>query len=381
MDNETDGKTRMGSFVPVAKTAFSTFEPNELPIRSIRYDDKLIRMISESSLKIGNLSEAGRRMLNPSLLIRPYLKREAVSSSRIEGTKTTLSDVFKEEAVERKRPDDDMNETLNYEKALYEGISRIDSGERISSKMLTDLHAILLSGVRGEDKDPGKFKSDINWIGASHDIMEADFIPCHPSSVRRLIDNLVWYINSCEDDTSIIRSAVSHYQFETIHPFRDGNGRIGRLLVILFLYQEKILSQPLLFISPFFEKHKEEYINRLRRVSMRGDIEAWLSFFLTAVKEQSTASLTKIQNLEDLRRKYEERLKEVSRSSVLIRLLDAIFQNPYLSTKRAVNELKIGYSTISYNIGILERTGIIREVASSPSKLYYAEEVDNILEM
>ncbi len=371
---------RAGKLKSIPNTIFHYFEPNELPFE-VKYTPEIVKLISEASLSLGNLSEAGRKLRNPHLLIMPYLKKEAVLSSKIEGTKTTLSDVFMHEAEKKKRTkDDDLQEVMNYVKAIQDGLSRINT-EKLSVQMIKDLHKILLTGVRGEDKDPGKFKTEINWIGTSYDIMEAKFIPCSPESVERLMINLIEYLNN-HNETNLIKIGISHYQFETIHPFRDGNGRLGRLLIILYLCQEKIISQPLFYISAFFVKFREDYDARLKRVSTAGDVEGWLKFFLTGVKKQADDAVLRVEQMEELREKYRQKLLDISQSTTVHHILDYLFENPFLTIPEVKERLKCHYSKAKYNVEILLSAEIISEVERQKgARLFIANEILEILEL
>ncbi len=381
MEPEEFKNERTGKLKSISGTIFHCFEPKELPF-DINYSPKLVKLISEASLSLGNLSEAGRNLPNPHLLIMPYLRKEAVLSSKIEGTKTTLSEVFIHDAEKKKgRRDDDLQEVMNYVEALQLGLEEIKK-DKISVDMVKNIHKILLKGVRGEDKDPGEFKKDLNWIGTSYDIMEAKFVPCGPESVERLMKNLVKYLNEYDKESPLLKVGISHYQFETIHPFRDGNGRLGRLLIILYLCQEQLIEQPLFYISAFFEKYRDDYDDLLKKTSTQGDLEGWLKFFLTGVKKQANDAVNRVEKMEELREKYRNILLDVSQSTTVHQILEFLFENPFITIPEIKDRLGCHYPKAKYNIEILVKAGILKEVIREKGeRLFIAEEINQILEM
>jgi Fic family protein len=369
---------RVGTLELVPNTVFHFFLPKKLPFK-IEYSAELVKLISDASLSLGNLDEAGKKLHNPHLFITPYLKKEAVLSSKIEGTKTTLSEVFEKDSINKKHVDDDLGEVLNYIEALYEGLRRIQT-EKISVSLIKDLHKILLSGVRGENKNPGRFKQDLNWIGSSYDVMEAKFVPCIPNYVEDLINNLVVYLNDDSFDAAIVKIGIAHYQFETIHPFQDGNGRMGRLLIILYLCQEKIIEQPLFYLSAFFEKYKKDYDSLLKQVSTDGDLEGWLKFFLTGVRVQAMDAVLRAEQLEVLREKYRGLLLQKTKSMTALTILEFLFENPVVTIPMLQKKLNCHYPKAQYNVEILMDAGILKTLdKTSGEKRFVAMEILGIL--
>jgi Fic family protein len=370
---------KMGRVQQATKGAFHTFEPNPLPCE-ITYDTELVKVLSNALTSVGNLSGIGYRMSNPHLLITPYLKKEAVFSSKIEGTRTTLSELFINETGEEAGEKDDVQEVINYVKALEFGLNEIKSSS-INEALIKRMHAILLTGVRGEDKDPGQYKVHQNWIGRSNDIMEADFIPASPESVPRLMKNLDIYINEYEAETSLIKSGVLHYQFETIHPFRDGNGRIGRLLITLFLCKTGLLSQPLLYLSAYLEKERDSYYDLLLDLSKNGNIESWLKFYLKGVTIQSNDALERSIKLEEYKMKCREILQEKTRSIKVLQILDHLFINPFVKIPEAAKIIGSHYPTAESNIATLVDLGILEEFGDrKKERIYQARTIREILE-
>ena len=385
MDLENfNGKT--GKLVQASKAAYSTFEPNPLPLK-IEYTEEIIKLLSEAILSLGNLSNAGRRMSNPHLLIMPYLRKEAVFSSKIEGTRTSLSEVFLHEKENKKlttSQGQDLVEVLNYIKAVQFGLKEIKENP-LSDEIIKGMHTVLMKGVRGEEKDPGRYKSHQNWIGSSEEIMEAKFVPASPGTTPDLMKNLIDYSNNYDKSTELIKAAILHYQFESIHPFRDGNGRIGRLLVILHLCRKNILSQPLLYLSAYFEKNSEKYNELLYNVSTKGEIENWLKFFLKGVKLQSDLALGNVTRLENYQEHCRKLLLEKTNSTNAIKVLDHLFANPYIKISEVQKILGTHYPTAENNVRILLEQGIIKEAKkiqpARGGRLFYAPKIIEILEV
>lgn len=375
--DEFNGKT--GKIVQVG--SYFIFEPKPLPLE-IEYTSKIVKLLSSALLKLGALNGIGSKMSNPHLLIVPYLRKEAVLSSKIEGTKTTLSEVFKSEKVKVKEKDnDDLEEVKNYIKALEYGLEKIKIQE-INQKLILELHNILMQGVRGRDKDPGQFRKVQNWIGNSYDILEAKFVPPSPESVTYLMKNLEEYLGKDVEINDLIKIALVHYQFESIHPFRDGNGRLGRLLIILYLCKKEILSLPLLYLSAFFEKYREDYTNKLYNVSSKGEVQEWIEFFLRGVDTQTQDTLKKVKALEDYKLELYKLAQEKTTSNNILQAIDYLFVNPYTT----LNDIKsyLNFKNLSSAKNIIDTLvglNIIEEITGKErNKLYLAIKIKEILE-
>ncbi len=258
---------------------YCAFLPNPLPPR-IRYDSKFVHRVSEARGLLGELSGTARLLRNPYLLIAPYVRREAVSSSRIEGTQASLSDLFFFEAAEADEPEvPDVREVRNYVQAMEHGI-KVLADLPVSVRLVRQIHEILMQGVRGEHSAPGELRRTQNWIGPKGCALnDATYVPPPATEIRKALSDWEKYYHSDPTDPPLIQCALMHYQFEAIHPFLDGNGRIGRLLITFLLYERQILSQPLLYLSSFFEKNRDEYYERLLMVSKRGSWRGWFEFF------------------------------------------------------------------------------------------------------
>lgn len=376
---EFNGK--LGRVTQASKASYYTFEPNTLPLQII-YDEEMIKLLAEAVASISNLSSAGKRLRNPSLLIAPYLKKEAVLSSEIEGTRTSLSEVLLDEKEKSKSEDDDLKEVNNYIHALNTGLKEIKELP-ISEELIKKLHKILLKSVRGEDKEPGKYKTHQNHIGNSIDIFEAKFVPASPETTPKLMENLIDYMNNSRKSTELIKAGIMHYQFETIHPFRDGNGRMGRLLISLFFCKSNILSQPLLYLSAYFKKHQREYNERLFNVSSRGEIENWLKFFLKAIKAQADEALDRTSQLESYYEESRRILEKNSNSTNALLVLDHLFFNPFIKITEIEEILDCLHPTAKNNLKILIKNNILKDYTPKRNrdKIFYCPKISEILEL
>ena len=362
------------------------FVPDPLPPPlSINWD--LANILSRADRALSELGGLARNLPNPHLLIGPFVRREAVLSSRIEGTQASLSDLFFFEAAEsekttpaRKTPSD-VREVANYVKALEYALKRIDELP-LSLRLIRELHEILLSGVRGEHWTPGEFRRSQNWIGPSGcTLMDATFVPPPPPEMMEALGDLEKYLHSISSLPPLIKIALVHYQFEAIHPFLDGNGRIGRLLISLLLYHEGLLAQPLLYLSAFFERRRTEYYRRLLDISIAGNWNLWIVFFLEGVFEQSQDAIKRTSRLLNLWQGYRNRLQEARSSALLLHLVDRLFEYPVLSIPGAARFLNVTYRSGVQLMGKLVSAGILTEMTGRERyRLYAAKEIMETIE-
>ena len=309
-------------------------------------------------------------MRNPNLLIFPFMQREAVLSSRIEGTQATLGDIYSYEARQLALPNmdgsiahGDVQEVVNYIKAMQQGAERLESLP-VSLRLIRELHATLMAaGVRGQTKHPGRFRQTPNYIAATKQIpiQEARFVPPPVPQMLRALAALEKYLHRSDQYPDIVRLALIHYQFETIHPFEDGNGRVGRLLISLLLIDWKILPMPLLYLSAFFERHREEYYQRLYEVSTVGRWREWVRFFLKGVVEQSLDATNMATQMIDIEESWRRRLANAGASARAQSLADCLFRMPLLTTADAAKLLKTSYQTARYNVKKLVELGILTQ--------------------
>lgn len=358
----TDFRTTMsGRLVPTIDGQFA-FVPNPLP-PALTYDNDLALALSHADTALSELSGLGRHLPNPHLLIAPYTRREAILSSRIEGTRANLSDLLRDEAGEPipDAPDtaSDVHEVRNYITALDYGIDQLQTLP-ISLRLIKGMHARLLADVRGDHARAGFFRDRQNWIGGPHSsIHDAHFVPPPPADMLIALDQWEKFANTAGAMPDLIQCALLHQQFETIHPFIDGNGRLGRLLIILFLLQRGRLSQPLLYLSAYFEARRRDYYDLLQRVRTDGDWRSWLLFFLDGVTETATAALRQAGELMDLRERYHTELRD---KATALALIDQLFTNPYTTVARAAAQLAISNPAARAAVNTLQERHILTEI-------------------
>jgi len=363
--------------------AYRAFVPNMLP-PALNLDAKLIRILSGADRALGELAGLGRTMPNPDLLIRPFIRREAVLSSRIEGTQTDITDLYLYEARQMAVPgmkpastDADAREVFNYVRALEYGLERIQTLP-VSLRLVRELHAHLMEGVRGEKATPGEFRHSQNWIGkAGCTLNDADYIPPPVPEMNDDLNAFEKYLHSGNDHPPLVRLAFIHYQFEAIHPFLDGNGRIGRLLLSLLLVNWKLLPLPLLYLSAYFERHRQDYYDLLRAISERGAWSEWLAFFLRGVAEQSQEANQMAKKLQDLQLKWRRQLQAAPRTSVLVlQLVDELFKTPVVTAPQVQKILDVTHRSANKSIRRLVGEDILHPVpGQARNRQFEAKEI------
>ena len=309
------------------------FIPVKLPLESIDWAG-LVPLIGQAHAALARYDGILQGITNPALLLSPLTTQEAVLSSRIEGTQANIEEVLEYEAnpKEKKSPEilNDIKEIINYRQAMVEAVNKLKN-RPICLNLIKDLHAVLLDSVRGRDKGRGQFRKTQNYIGSPGcSIEEATFIPPSPDLLPTALDNWEKYLHFDERD-KLVQLAVAKAQFEIIHPFLDGNGRIGRMLIPIFLFSKDLLSSPMFYLSVYFESHRDIYYLRLRNISQKSDWGSWITFFLTAIVEQSAANTNKVRNILSLYDRMKSRIVEVTHSQFAIQTLDAIFARPICS--------------------------------------------------
>jgi len=340
----------------------------------------LASVLSSADRAIGRLAGEGRRLSNPHLLIRPFVRREAVLSSRIEGTQATLGELLAAEAgavVDRSPAD--LREVGNCAVALEYGIERLQTLP-LSLRLVLELHQKLMHGVRGDTATPGEFRRSQNWIGpAGCMLAQATFVP---PPVDELMDCLGAWEQFLHDDSlpPLVQAALAHSQFEAIHPFLDGNGRVGRLLITLLLVDQGVLPAPLLTLSAFFEATRGEYYARLLAVTQRGEWEAWLGYFLTGVAQQAEDALDRIQRIDTLLLQWRERLAK-TQSRLPERAIELFAENPFWTVRALSDRLDVAFTTAQRAIDRLESAGIVGLTGQAKrNRVYCARAILEILE-
>ena len=358
-----------------------TFVPEFLP-PEIDYMST-IDLITKAHMRLGVLEGIGQLLPNPDLLITPYITQEAVLSSKIEGTEASNLDVFRFKAEGK----DDSNghkrvlEVANYVNASRCCLEMITNGRQVDLEMLMHAHKILLEDVRGNEAEPGKIRTVQNWIGyANCRIENASYVPPAVHQLDDLLVNLMQFVKDPSQKIPVlVRCALAHYQFESIHPFGDGNGRVGRLLIMLILASSGALSRPLLYLSAYFERNRAEYYSLLRRVSQNSEWSEWVKFFLNGAIQCSDEAIRVTYKFLDLRENYEQKLKENHASRNAIILSTYLFSNPVVTIPTAAKYLKTGYPPAKKAVMYLVSAGILEQIGTQRrNKEYVAREVVDV---
>lgn len=344
---------------------YDAFIPHELP-RSIELGSELVYLLSQADRGLGELSGMARTLPNPRLLIAPLGQREAVLSSRIEGTQASLSDlaIFDAAGASPVAPamPEDVREVFNYREAMDYGLERVEDFP-LSLRFVRELHERLLTGVRGQERTPGAFRQSQNWIGsAGSRINDATYVPPPPEELMDCLSSWERFLHDDLHMPPLVKCALMHYQFEAIHPFLDGNGRVGRLLIVLFLCSSGHLRAPVLYLSPYFERHRETYYARLRGVSERSEWDAWLQFFLNGVVVQCRDAFVRSERLLRFHEESRIQLLEHGAPPSAHKLLDEIFRNPATTAATAAERLGMTVMSATRAIQALVDHNILEEV-------------------
>ena len=358
---------------------YRAFVPAPLP-PPIAWDVELVGALSRADQAIGRLAGEGRRFPNPHLFISPFLHREAVLSSRIEGTRTTLGELLAARAGMLSGSDPaDLHEVGNYVTALEHGLGRLDTLP-LSLRLLREIHERLMRGVRGDTATPGEFRRSQNWIGPpGSSLRDATYVPPPADELMACLDAFERFLHD-ERLPPLVHAALAHAQFEAIHPFLDGNGRVGRLLVTLLLVVRDVLPSPLLYLSAWFEASREEYYAHLLAITREGAWEPWLVYFLTGVRTQAEDALARIQNINDLYEHWREELTGVQsgRPEQVLRLFVG---NPFRTVRGVAQEMDVAYTTARRAIDRLEEAGVVSLVGPAKrNRVYCARAMLEILE-
>ena len=376
--NTDDFKDSTAGHLIEAEAGVLAFLPAPLP-RILQFDPETVYVLDGASRAGAELSGAGETLPNPYLLIEPFLRREAVLSSRIEGTQASLPDVYVFEASGKARTPD-TREVANYVRALGEGQQRLATLP-ISTGLIRELHATLMDGVRGDDKRPGELRDRQVYIAAQGvSIAEARFVPPPHRMFPGLLADWEQFVHDDGPLPPLIRCALMHYQFETIHPFNAGNGRIGRLLIPLFLIERDVLSTPLLYVSAYFERERSAYYDHLYAVSASGNWRPWLHYFLRGVTEIAIDAAHRVKALRDLHEEYRRRLQAAHASANASRLVEELLVWPVISAPIVANILGVTPAGARLVIERLRAAGILSPLDHGRPQLYAAQEILDLLE-
>lgn len=355
---------RAGQYLPQVG-GYQAFIPQSLPPDPpVQLDDELMRLLSDADRSLGRLDGVASVLPNPNFFVAMYVRQEAVLSSQIEGTQSTLDDVlqFELDAKGQDMPRD-VEEVVNYVQAMNFGLERLKTLP-LSLRLIREIHAILLEGVRGGNRAPGEFRQDQNWIGpAGCSLHEATFVPPPVAEMYVAMTNLEQFLHWQAPLPLLIHCGLVHAQFETIHPFMDGNGRVGRLLITFLLCERQVLQQPLLYLSYYLKAHRAEYYDRLMAIRNDGNWEGWLKFFLRGVYEVSQAATATARAILILRERHRQMIAErMDGSTGGLRLLDQLFEQPLVTVRLVEERLGCSYATAAKLIDAFESLGLLREI-------------------
>lgn len=354
-----------GQYAPsqVGGEVVNAFVPSPLPPHpSLDFGGPLLRTLEAANLALGRLDGVSTLLPDTGLFLYSYIRKEAIYSSQIEGTQSSLSDLLLFEMDEAPGvPVSDAKEVSQYVAAMTHGLARMQEGFPLSNRLLREIHKILLCHGRGSSKDPGEFRRSQNWIGGTRP-GNAKFVPPPHNEVQRLMSELELFLHESTDLPVLVKAGLAHVQLETIHPFLDGNGRVGRLLITFLLCHAGVLKEPLLYLSLYLKKHREEYYEHLDRVRKSGDWEGWLVFYLEGVRETADNAAATAQRLTTLFREDRDRLQPLGRKAgSLLRVHDVMTKRPLVSIKEAVEQTGLTFPPVSSAMDVLVEMGIARE--------------------
>ncbi|NET30777.1 MAG: Fic family protein [Cyanothece sp. SIO1E1] len=356
---------RAGQYIEQIE-GYKAFIPNPLPPSpEIIMDQEMWNLLSQADRELGRLDGATDALPNPELFVFMYVRKEAVLSSQIEGTQASLIDVleFESQALEPNNPKE-VGEVVNYISAINYGLERLKSLP-ISLRLIREIHNELMKGVRGAERNPGEFRRTQNWIGASGcSLSQAAYVPPPLPQMIQSLDNLEKFLHNSQPLPTLIKVGLAHAQFETIHPFLDGNGRTGRLLITFLLCEQNILQRPLLYISYYFKKYRSEYYSHLQSVRDTGDWEGWLKFFLLGVYETAQEATSTARQIVSLKEEHRQLALEKMgrRSGNAIALLESLYYRPIFTVENAVEVTNLSYTNANALVKDLIEIGLLKEI-------------------
>jgi Fic family protein len=364
------------------QNGYWAFIPAPLP-PDLGWTSTLISALSDAERELARLTTLAGNFPFQRLLVQPFIRREAVLSSRIEGTRASLTDLYNYESAQLSflESDNDVREVHNYVLALDYGLERLKTLP-VSLRLIRELHARLLGGVRGGQLTPGKFRRTQNWIGPTGSTIEtATYVPPPVDEMLDALGSMEKFIHTATDLPALVRAGMVHYQFEAIHPFLDGNGRVGRLLVILLLREWDVLPQPLLNLSAYFDRYRQEYYDHLLAVSQRGKWEEWLRFFLRGITAQAQDSVFRMQRLQGIRARYEELVRVDRNPQRMSAVIDFMFSRPILTLRQLESALDIPYMAAKRYVDKLVESGVLQETTGyARNRVFMAHEIFQSLE-
>lgn len=364
---------RSGEYVSnlSGEAAYKSFRPSPLP-PEIEMDAEMIELLTSATKSLSVLDTMSTYIPNMNLFVSMYVRKEALLSSQIEGTQATLEDVL--DPMVEKNANQNVADVINYIKATEYALERIKTLP-LCSRLIKETHEVLLGGVRGEEKNPGEFRISQNWIGAQgSSLKNARYIPPNVEDMTVAISDLEKYINSDDSLDVLIQAALIHYQFETIHPFLDGNGRVGRLLITLFLMEKKALNSPALYISYYLKKNRIEYYDRMSEVRNKDNYEQWIKFFLRAIAGSSDEAVDTIKKLSELHNKNVELISNMKASKSAHIIFSYLENNPIIDIRKTAEELGMSFNTVSGTVKRFEENGILKQTNNATRNRVFAYE-------
>ena len=351
---------------------YQSFRPTPLP-PVIDMDNEMVSLLTGATKALATLDAISSYIPNMNLFVSMYVRKEALLSSQIEGTQATLEDVL--DPLVEKNANQNVAEVVNYIKATEFAMERMNSLP-LCNRLIKETHEVLMSGVRGQEKNPGEFRTSQNRIGATgSSLKNARYIPPNPEDMINAMSDLEKYINSDDSLDLLIQAALLHYQFETIHPFLDGNGRVGRLLITLFLMEKKVLNSPALYISYYLKKNRIEYYDRMSEVRNKDNYEQWIKFFLNAIKESADESVETIKKLSELHNVNIKKIDAMGRAAKNARaVFDYLEQNPIIDIGKTAEELNLAFSTVSLAVNRLVDVGVLIQTNNANRNRVFAYE-------
>lgn len=365
---------RAGCFITnlSGEMAYQSFRPNPLPPEPpIEMSNEMIAKLVDANRKLATLDGLSSRIPNMDLFVSMYVRKEALLSSQIEGTQCTLDDILNPFAEENTNLN--VSDVVNYIRAEEFAIDRLQTLP-LCNRLIKETHAVLMEGVRGQEKNPGEFRYSQNWIGGQGSTLRnARYIPPNPEDMINAMSDLEKYMNGEDSLDPLIQAALIHYQFETTHPFLDGNGRIGRLLITLFLMEKKILSTPSLYISYFLKMNRIEYYDRMTQVRKTGDYEQWVLFFLQALSDSAEDAIQTIDRLTEIHNRNVQKFNSMTKrqQTNAINFLIYLEKNPIIDIQKTAAALNLAYNTVAKSVALFVDNGILQQTEKSGrSKIY-----------
>lgn len=365
---------RAGCFITnlSGEMAYQSFRPNPLPPEPpIEMSNEMIAKLVDANRKLATLDGLSSRIPNMDLFVSMYVRKEALLSSQIEGTQCTLDDILNPFAQENTNLN--VSDVVNYIRAEEFAINRLQTLP-LCNRLIKETHAVLMEGVRGQEKNPGEFRYSQNWIGGQGSTLRnARYIPPNPEDMINAMSDLEKYMNGEDSLDPLIQAALIHYQFETTHPFLDGNGRVGRLLITLFLMEKKILSTPSLYISYFLKMNRIEYYDRMTQVRKTGDYEQWVLFFLQALSDSAEDAIQTIDRLTEIHNRNVQKFNSMTKrqQTNAINFLIYLEKNPIIDIQKTAAALNLSYNTVAKSVALFVDNGILQQTEKSGrSKIY-----------